>query len=69
MPEGDTIHRTADVLRRVLAGREITEAVAVAGPRLPQPPALESLVGTSVTSVEPRGKHLLIGLSDGTTLH
>jgi endonuclease-8 len=69
MPEGDTIHRTADVLRRVLAGREITEAVAVAGRRVARAPNLGRLVGATVTSVEPRGKHLLITFSGGTTLH
>jgi endonuclease-8 len=63
MPEGDTIHRTAATLRRVLAGRELTGFRA---PRLRPPlPA----PGTRVERVEARGKHLLIRFADGRTLH
>ncbi|MFN2484616.1 MAG: Fpg/Nei family DNA glycosylase [Candidatus Limnocylindria bacterium] len=69
MPEGDTIFRTAEVLRSALAGKRITEAVAVPGPRVARPPALERLVGDTVTAVEPRGKHLLISFGSGPTLH
>jgi endonuclease VIII len=63
MPEGDTIHRTALTLRRVLAGRTVT---AFETPRLrtaaPEP-------GERIESVEARGKHLLIAFSGGRTLH
>ena len=69
MPEGDTIFRTAAVLRDVLVGDAIVGASARARPGSPRPPRVETLIGTSVTSVEPRGKHLLIGFSSGATLH
>lgn len=63
MPEGDTIHRAAAVLRAVLAGQVLTAFAAdrVRGPR----PA----IGTSVERVEARGKHLEIRFGDGVVLH
>lgn len=68
MPEGDTIARTAQVLRSVLVDGEITAARAQARPGLRRVPDLSRLVGTRVTSVEARGKHLLISFSSGDTL-
>jgi len=68
MPEGDTIFRTAEVLRAVLLGRRITGARAQARPGLRRVPDLSRLVGGSVESVESRGKHLLIGVDNGLTL-
>jgi len=68
MPEGDTIFRTATVLRAVLIGRTITAARAQARPGMRRVPDLDRLVGASVTGVEPRGKHLLIGFDSGLTL-
>lgn len=68
MPEGDTIFRTADVLRAVLLGRRITAARSLARPGLRRPPDLDRLVGSTVTAVEPRGKHLLIAFDNGLTL-
>jgi endonuclease-8 len=68
MPEGDTIHRTADVLRRVLVGRRITDARSRAMPGSRRVPDLSRLVGACVRSVEARGKHLLIGVDNGLTL-
>ena len=63
MPEGDTIHRSATVLRRALAGKPL---VAFEAPRL----RFERFVdGTRVTTVEARGKHLLIAFDDGRVLH
>ncbi|MEX1162228.1 MAG: DNA-formamidopyrimidine glycosylase family protein [Nitriliruptor sp.] len=63
MPEGDTIHRAAAVLRSALVGRPLTR---VDLPRLPRPwPA----VGAEITGVEARGKHLLIATSDGLIVH
>ena len=64
MPEGDTIFRTAETLRRWLGGREITAARS----RVYGFPALR-LVGRTVDGVEARGKHLLIRLDDGHVLH
>jgi endonuclease-8 len=63
VPEGDTIHRVADRLRPALAGQvlERFEARRAVGPR----PAL----GSAITVVEAKGKHLLIHFSDGVTLH
>lgn len=61
MPEGDTIYRTAAVLRRFLLGQRVTAAHAHPGPFLRRPPDLRALVGATVVSVESRGKHLLIG--------
>jgi endonuclease VIII len=65
MPEGDTIFRTAVTLRRVLQGHAITrfEAPGLTGQN-PGP-----VVGTVVRDVESRGKHLLMHLADGLTLH
>lgn len=68
MPEGDTIFRTADVLRRALVGGIVRRAHAQPGPGLARVPRLAGLVGAAVETVEPRGKHLLIGFSDGRWL-
>jgi len=65
MPEGDTIVRTADVLRAALVGRRVTAARAQATPGMRRVPDLSGLVGATVTTVEPRGKHLLIGFDCG----
>ena len=64
MPEGDTIFRTATRLRPLLQGRAIVAARA----RWPDFPA-DSLVDRVVTSVEARGKHLLIHTDDSRTIH
>lgn len=63
MPEGDTIHRAAATLRPALVGQPLERFDA---PRLP-PPFPEP--GVDVTSVEARGKHLLIRFGDGHVLH
>ena len=64
MPEGDTLARIADVLGRTLIG----QSVAAARGR-PGGARLDKVVGSTVQSVESRGKHLLIGFSNGMTLH
>jgi endonuclease VIII len=64
MPEGDTLFRTAQVLRRALVGEEIRQARGRPGGA-----QLERLVGARVLSVVSRGKHLLIALDGGLTLH
>src|SRR5207237_762910 len=64
MPEGDTIFRTAETLRRWIGGREITAARS----RVYGFPALR-LVGMRVDGVDARGKHLLIRLDGGHVLH
>jgi endonuclease-8 len=63
VPEGDTIFRSATVLRRALAGRPL---IGFDAPRVRPEPFHE---GTTVTTVEARGKHLLIGFDDGRVLH
>lgn len=68
MPEGDTIFRTADVLRAAVVGRRIVAARAQARPGLRMVPDLSRLVGALVASVDARGKHLLIGFDNGLTL-
>jgi len=63
MPEGDTIFRTASVLRLALLGGTVRRAYAQPGPGLSRVPDLSVLVGSTVGVVEARGKHLLIGFS------
>lgn len=64
MPEGDTLFRTASVLRQVLLGRTVTVARS-----RPGGPQLGRVVGSRVDRVDPVGKHLLIGFDDGLSLH
>ncbi len=64
MPEGDTLARIARVLRGALVGHVIE--------RFASPlPALRDaeLEGKTITSVDTRGKNLLIAFDDGRTLH
>ncbi len=68
MPEGDTIFRTAEVLRSALLDRRVTHARAQARPGLRHVPDLSVLVGSKISSVEARGKHVLIGFDNGLTL-
>lgn len=64
MPEGDTLHRTAHTLDRVLAGQKLirvrSSVPAIAG---------AELVGHTVSNVSARGKNLLIRFDDGRVLH
>ena len=64
MPEGDTLARIADVLGRALIGQSVTSARGRPGGA-----RLDKVVGATVDSVQSRGKHLLIGFSNGMTLH
>ncbi len=68
MPEGDTIYRVAEVLRRTLLGAIIVRAYSQPRPGLRSVPDLARLVDSIVTSVEARGKHLLITFDNGLTL-
>jgi endonuclease-8 len=63
VPEGDTIFRTATVLRAALAGKAL---VRFETPRRRFAPFG---AGVRVRSVEARGKHLLIAFDDGRVLH
>lgn len=64
MPEGDTIKRIADVMRRCLR-----DEVIVAARGRPGGAQLSRVVGSRVTTVAARGKHLLIDFEVGLTLH
>ncbi|WP_392545166.1 Fpg/Nei family DNA glycosylase [Oryzobacter telluris] len=64
MPEGDTVHRTADRLHRALAGHVVLRADL----RWPSVPLVD-LAGATTTEVVARGKHLLHRFDSGTTLH
>lgn len=64
MPEGDTVWLTARRLHAALAGQRLTRAEL----RVPQL-ATADVVGAEVRAVVSRGKHLLIRLDTGDTLH
>lgn len=64
MPEGDTVFRACAKLHRALAGRTLIRAEL----RVPQHATAE-LTGMTVTEVVPRGKHQLVRLGSGLTLH
>lgn len=64
MPEGDTIYRTAAVLREVLLGQIVTAARGRAGGA-----QLERLVSSRIVRVEAVGKHLLVDGDRGLSLH
>lgn len=64
MPEGDTLFRTAEVLRDALVGRRVTAARG-----RPDGAALGRVAGATIVRVEALGKHLLIDFSNGLTLH
>jgi endonuclease-8 len=66
--EGDSLVRIARKLQPVLTGREITGASAP-NPRSPLRIHARRLPGRTVESIETRGKHLLIHLDDGISLH
>jgi endonuclease-8 len=63
MAEGDTLVRIATVLRAELVGQRVVAARARGGAQLGR------LVGARAVTAETRGKHLLIGFDDATTLH
>ena len=60
MPEGDTIFRTAAQLRAALQGKRVVSA---------RPDQLKRLAGTTITDVQPVGKHLMIRFDNGLALH
>ena len=62
MPEGDTIHRTANRLRSVLAGERLVRL------EIRHTPVRNPAPGTVITDVEAVGKHLLIEFADGHVL-
>jgi len=64
MPEGDSLHRTAHTLNRVL-GQQRLVRVRSSVPAI----ARAELAGHVVTEVTARGKNLLIHFDDGRVLH
>lgn len=62
MPEGDTIHRSADRLRPALVGRALVRLEA------PHATGRPPLPGTEISAVDAEGKHLRIRFADGTAL-
>ena len=59
MPEGDTIFRTAVVLRRAIAGQVVT-GFEVTAPKVSAAAREETIVGSRIAEVESNGKHLFI---------
>ena len=64
MPEGDTVYLAATRMRAALAGRELTRSDF----RVPRYATLD-LSGRSVDDVVSHGKHMLIRLAGGITIH
>lgn len=64
MPEGDTVWRATKHLHQALAG-QMLEQTDFRVPSL----ATTDLSGQTVVEVVPRGKHLLMRLSGGVTIH
>jgi endonuclease VIII len=65
MPEGDTLHRTADGLRPYLVGRTVIAARAGGPGPVPQ---VGRVAGATVIEVEAIGKNLLIRFDNGLEL-
>jgi endonuclease-8 len=62
VPEGDTIHRTAVVLHRHLAGQVVT-GFEIGNPRISHAAGREQIVGSTIVRVESNGKHLFVHFS------
>src|SRR4051812_49332326 len=67
MPEGDTIAQSARTLAGVLVGRTVS-GFRSAAPGVEARAQAFGVVGSTVSAVESRGKHLLIRFSSGATL-
>jgi endonuclease-8 len=67
MPEGDTIHRTAETLQRALAGHVVTRFESVL-PKLMRVDTDTPLRGRTIDRVEARGKHVLFWFSGDLVL-
>jgi endonuclease VIII len=64
MPEGDSLHRVAQLLHPKLVGQRLTSLVLVRSVA-----RTEGLVGSEISSVEARGKNLLVHFAVGWSLH
>ena len=67
MPEGDTVFRTARTLHRALAGAQVT-AFETRLPQLLSLPVRGGVPGREVSTVEARGKHILIAFGQDLIL-
>ena len=67
MPEGDTIHRTAQTLRGAMRGKRVTRFETVLA-HLAKVNDSAPLVGRTVEDIRAIGKHLLIDFSGGLHL-
>lgn len=65
MPEGDSYTRAADKLRPVLVDRQLTYVDGAPTVRKWS----EKLVGHAVTGIRTHGKHLLLDVDSGVTIH
>ena len=63
MPEGDTVYKAAEALRRLLLGQTIQAARA----RVPGP-MIERVVGSSVKEITTQGKNLVLHFDNGLAL-
>jgi endonuclease-8 len=68
VPEGDTIHHAAHLIRPLLAG-EVPESLSTPHPRFARDRWPERLQGRAVRSVDPIGKHLLLRFEGDLTIH
>jgi endonuclease-8 len=68
MPEGDSIHHAAVRLRGALLGGPL-DRVLTPSPRTHPRRWDRRLAGTTITSIEARGKHLLIAFDNDRDLH
>jgi endonuclease-8 len=68
MPEGDTVHHAARLIRAVLEGR-VPDEVATPHPRFGRERWPERLAGRQVDAVDTVGKHLLLRFEGGLVIH
>src|SRR4051812_28659391 len=64
MPEGDSLHRVAQLLHPKLVGERLTALTLVRSST-----RTDGLVGSNIDSVEARGKNLLVHFALGWSLH
>jgi len=64
MPEGDSLHRVAQMLHPKLVGQRLASLVLVRSQA-----RTEGLIGSEIRSVEARGKNLLVHFAAGWSLH
>ena len=71
MPELPEVERAARILRKAAVGKTITEVRLIhpSHARRVTAEALESVRGRRILSIERRGKHQLLRLDDGATIH